>query len=63
MISILITLVVVGLICWLLLWAVGYIGLPEPFAKVATVIIVLFAVIYLITILLPLIGTTGLPLK
>ena len=55
MFSVLISLVIVGLIVWVLLWAIDYVGLPQPFNKVARVIIVLFAVIYLITILLPLI--------
>lgn len=51
LLSILITLVIVGLIFWLLFWFIGVVGLPEPFNKVATVVIALCALIYLIGIL------------
>jgi len=54
--SLLLTLVIVGLICYLLWWFIGYIGLPEPFNKVARVLIALVAVIYLINLLLSLGG-------
>ncbi len=49
-------LVIVGLVLWLLLWFVGYVGLPEPFNKVARVVIMLVALIYLINLLLSLSG-------
>lgn len=52
LVSALITLVVVGLILWLLHWFITYVGLPEPFAKVAKVILALVAVIFLINLLL-----------
>jgi heme A synthase len=52
----LVTLVVVGLILWLLWWFVSYVGLPEPFNKVARVIIALIAVIFLIGLLLNISG-------
>ena len=55
----LITLVVVGIICWLLWWFISYIGLPEPFSKVARVLVALVALIFLINFLL---GLTGNPL-
>jgi len=55
----LITLVVVGLICWLVWWFISYVGLPEPFAKVARVLVALVALIFLINFLL---GFTGHPL-
>ncbi len=51
LLSLLVTLVIVGLIFWLLWWFLGTIGLPEPFGKVATVILALAAVIFLIGIL------------
>ena len=57
--SALITLVVVGLICWLVWWFISYVGLPEPFAKVARVLVALVALIFLINFLL---GLTGHPL-
>lgn len=59
LLSLLVTLVVVGLICWLIWWFIGYVGLPEPFNKVARVIVALVAVIYLINVLL---GLGGHPL-
>ena len=59
MLNALITLVVVGLICWLVWWFISYVGLPEPFAKVARVLVALVALIFLINFLL---GLTGHPL-
>lgn len=51
LLSLLVTLVIVGLIFWLCFWFIGVIGLPEPFNKVATVIIALAALLYLIGVL------------
>jgi len=59
MLSLLITLVIGGLIFWLIWWFIGYVAIPEPFNKVARVLIGLFALIFLINILL---GFTGHPL-
>lgn len=56
LLSILITLIVVGLILWVCWWFIGYIGLPEPFNKVARVIIGLVALIFVVNLLLGLIG-------
>ena len=50
LLTILINLIVVGLVCYLLWWLIGFIGLPEPFDKVARVIIALIAVIYLLAL-------------
>ena len=57
LISLIVTLVIVGLIFYLCFWAVGAIGLPEPFSKIITAIIVLVAVIYLIGVLTGQVGT------
>ena len=59
LLSLLVTLVVVGLICWLLWWFIGFVGIPEPFNKVARVLVALFAVVYLINLLM---GFGGHPL-
>lgn len=59
LLGLLITLVIGGLIAWLCWWFIGFIGLPEPFNKVAQVIIALAVVIFLISLLL---GVTGHPL-
>ena len=57
MISLLISIIIVGVIVWLLLYVIDYVGLPEPFNKVAKVVIILIAVLWMISVLLPLIGT------
>ena len=57
MIRIVIWLVCIGLIFWLLWWLISYVGLPEPFLKVARVVLALAGVIVLIKILLSLAGT------
>lgn len=54
-ISVLVWVVVVGIIFWLLWWLLGYVGLPEPFNKVARVILALAAVLMLINALLTLV--------
>jgi len=51
LLSLLVTVIVLGLIFYLLFWLLGQIGLPEPFGKVAMVLLCLVAVIYLIGIL------------
>ncbi len=56
LLSLLVTIVIVGLILWLCWWFIGYVGLPEPFNKVARVLIGLVALIFLINLLLGLIG-------
>lgn len=48
----LIYLVVVGLILWVLWWGKDKIGLPEPFNKIVTVLLVLATVVVLIDFLL-----------
>ncbi len=44
--------IVGGLIFGLLWWLIGYCGLPEPFNKVARVLIAVVAVVFLIMVLL-----------
>lgn len=56
MLSLLVTIVIVGLIFWLVWWFLGYVGLPEPFNKVARVLIGLCALVFLINILLSMTG-------
>lgn len=56
LISALIWIVGIGLICWLLWWFIGYVGLPEPFAKVARALIALVAVILLVRLILKMTG-------
>lgn len=56
LISLLLWIVIAGLIFWLLWWLVGYVGLPEPFNKVARVVLAVAAVLFLISLLLGLAG-------
>lgn len=56
LITLLIYLVVIGLIFWCIWWFLSYVGLPEPFSKIAHVIVALVAfiiVIYILMSLLP----------
>jgi uncharacterized membrane protein len=55
-VSVVITLIVAGLIFWLLWWLIGYCGIPEPFNKVARVILAILAVLVVIGILLQFVG-------
>jgi uncharacterized membrane protein YwzB len=59
LLSALVYLVICGLILYVLWWGLGKIGLPEPFNKIATVLLVLVTVVILINFLL---GLGGSPL-
>jgi len=56
LVSLLITILVVGLIIWLVLYVLSIIPLPEPFGKVARIVVIVIGVIILIKILL---GVSG----
>lgn len=56
LIGLIIYLIVVGLIFWLIWWFIGYVGLPEPFNKVARVLVGLIAFIILLYFLLAILG-------
>ncbi len=45
-----------GLIWWLLVWLVDYCGLPQPFNKVAKVLLAVIAVFFLINLIMGLAG-------
>lgn len=55
-VSALIWLVCIGLVFWLLNWLISYVALPEPFAKVAKVLLAVSAVIVLINVIMSLAG-------
>lgn len=62
LVSIVLYIVVLGLICWLLMWLIDYVPVPEPFNKVAKIVIAVLgvvAIIYLLLGILP--GGHGLP--
>jgi len=56
LVSLLITILVLGLIIWLILYVLSIIPLPEPFGQVARIIVIVIGVIFLIKILLGLSG-------
>jgi len=56
LINALVTLVIWGVILWVLWWGLHKIAPPEPWLKVGTVILVLITVVVLINILLGLAG-------
>jgi hypothetical protein len=58
LVTVVVYLIVAGLIMWLLWWLIDYVGLPEPFNKVARVIMAIVAVLVIIGILLSLVGGT-----
>lgn len=60
LVSFLIWIIVIGCVFWLLFWLIGYVGLPEPFAKIARVILAVVAVLLLINFLLGMTGATPL---
>jgi hypothetical protein len=47
--------IVIGAVCWLLWWLIGFVGIPEPFAKIARGIVAVVAVVFLINLLLHLV--------
>jgi hypothetical protein len=55
-VDLLIWLVCVGLVFWLLWWLINFVNLPEPFAKVARVILAVAGVVVLINVLLGIAG-------
>lgn len=56
LVNALVWIVIAGLVFWILTWLISYIGLPEPFSKVAKVIIAVVAVVFLANALLTLVG-------
>jgi hypothetical protein len=50
-IALLLALVIWGLIFWLLWWGLGAVGIPEPFHKVAVVVLVVAAIVVVIGLL------------
>ena len=51
LLSLLVTVIIAGLIAYLLFWLLGQIALPAPFDKVAIVLLSLAAVVFLIGLL------------
>ena len=56
LIHLVIYLIIVGIIVWLLLWLIDAVPLPEPFNRVARVIIIVVGVLIVILALLNLVS-------
>lgn len=48
--------IIAGLIFWLCTWGLAQVGLPEPFAKIAKVVLVIAVVVFLVNALMALGG-------
>jgi len=48
--------IIAGVIFWLVNWLITYVGVPEPFNKVAKVIVAIVAVVFLVNALLTIVG-------
>lgn len=55
-VTIILYLIIAGIVFWLLWWLVNYVAPPEPFRKIANVILAILAVLVVIGILLSLVG-------
>lgn len=58
LVALVVYLLVVGLIIWLLIWLIDYIPVPEPFNRVAKIVIMVVGVLIVIYVLLGLVGDT-----
>ena len=59
LIHLVIFVIIIGLVCWLLLWAIDAVGIPEPFHRVARVLIILVGCLAVILLLLQFAGGAG----
>lgn len=56
LVQLIIYLLVAGAIFALLNWLIGYVGVPDPFAKAARILLAVFAVLIIIGLLLSLVN-------
>jgi hypothetical protein len=56
MVSLVIYVVIIALVFWAVLWFIGYVGIPEPFNKVAKVIVGVVALLVVVNLLLTMAG-------
>jgi hypothetical protein len=57
LLNLVVKVVIAGLIFWALMWAIDACETPQPFNKVLKVIIILFALIFILSVLFSLSGT------
>lgn len=58
LVSLLILVLIVGVVVGLALWAIGELGVPDPFARIARVLIVVIACLIVIFAALPMAGVS-----
>jgi hypothetical protein len=56
LVTLVIYIIVIGLVFWLLQFLIDYVGLPEPFHRIAKVVLVVIAVLIVLVLLLQLLG-------
>jgi hypothetical protein len=56
LVTVVLTIIVAGLVFWLLIWLIDYCGIPEPFNKIAHVLVAIVAVLVIIGVLMSMIG-------
>lgn len=59
LLNVLIRVIVIGVSCWLLWWLVGYVGMGQPFDKVARVFVAVVGVVLVIREMIGLAGGAG----
>jgi hypothetical protein len=57
LLSFVVYIVILGLIFWILWWALAYFAIPEPFNKIVRVVVGLICLVVVINLLLGLIGS------
>jgi hypothetical protein len=57
LLSLVIYIIVLGLVVWLILYIINMIPLPEPFGRIARIVLIVLAVLILINLLLGLVGS------
>jgi Zn-dependent protease with chaperone function len=63
LITLLIYIIVLGLVFYILWWLLGKVGLPEPFNKIATMILALICVLVLLNLLFGILPMPALRLR
>ena len=61
LLSLLVTILIVGIIIWLLLYIINLLPLPAPFGQIARVIVIVIALIWLIRLLVSAVGVVTIP--
>ncbi len=58
LLHVLIIALVLALVCYLAFWVMSTLGVPEPIKRVVTVLIVVIAFIWILSVMLPLLGVS-----